>query len=143
MGERAVIAIGRVFATILAAVLVSGPAAAQDARIETQIGAEGFESPPATLDQLDWLVGQWVGDGIRGEPAMESWLPPAGGTMVGTFVQEARDDDGSSTILFTEHMYLMQERGTLVLRLKHFTADCRSDRLGREGRVAHVSARES
>ncbi|TRD11441.1 hypothetical protein FGU71_05930 [Erythrobacter insulae] len=86
---------------------------------ESRIGDEGFESPAATLDQLDWLVGQWAGDGIQGAPAMESWLPETGGTMVGTFVQET----SGGAIMFTEHMYLMEEGGSLVLRLKHFNAD--------------------
>lgn len=39
--------------------------------------------------------------------------------MVGTFVQA--DADGE--IYFTEHLYLMQEEGTVVLRLKHFDGD--------------------
>tara|TARA_B100000941_G_scaffold171129_1_gene121945 strand:+ start:22 stop:690 length:669 start_codon:yes stop_codon:yes gene_type:complete len=39
--------------------------------------------------------------------------------MVGTFVQQA----DAETIRFTEHLYLMEEEGTLVLRLKHFNAD--------------------
>ncbi|MFU7527187.1 DUF6265 family protein [Qipengyuania sp. ASV99] len=86
---------------------------------ETRVGETGFVSPPATLDQVDWLVGQWTGDGIGGAPAMESWLPPRGTTMVGTFVQQT--DEGA--IRFTEHMYLLEEEGTLVLRLKHFNAD--------------------
>ncbi|WP_164931250.1 DUF6265 family protein [Erythrobacter sp. HKB08] len=86
---------------------------------ETRVGEEGFESPPATLAQMDWLVGQWAGKGIGDAPAMESWLPPTGGTMVGTFVQES----GEGGIQFTEHLYLMEEEGTLVLRLKHFNAD--------------------
>lgn len=86
---------------------------------ETRIGAEGFESPPATLDQMDWLVGQWSGEGIQDAPALESWLPESGGTMVGTFVQETTD----GAIMFTEHMYLMEEGDSLVLRLKHFNAD--------------------
>lgn len=86
---------------------------------ETRLGEEGFVSPPASLEQMDWLVGQWAGDGIGGAPAMESWLPPTGPVMVGTFVQQ--NDDAS--IVFTEHLYLMEEEGTLVLRLKHFNAD--------------------
>ncbi len=86
---------------------------------ETRLGEEGFESPPATLDQMEWLQGQWVGEGIQGASAMESWLPPTGGTMVGTFIQETPD----GAIMFTEHLYLMEEEGTLVLRLKHFNAD--------------------
>ncbi len=85
----------------------------------TAAPAEDAPPPTATLDQMDWLVGQWTGTGIGGAPAHESWLPPAGGTMVGTFVQE----DGKGSIRFTEHMYLLEEEGTLVLRLKHFNAD--------------------
>lgn len=90
---------------------------------ETRIGEEGYESPPADLTQMDWLVGQWTGEGIGGADAMESWLPPTGGTMVGTFVQETVGEDGAPAIMFTEHMYLMEEGGTIVLRLKHFNAD--------------------
>nr|WP_298931629.1 DUF6265 family protein [uncultured Erythrobacter sp.] len=86
---------------------------------ETRIGEDGFESPEATLEQVQWLVGQWSGIGIQGAPAMESWLPESGGTMVGTFVQET----ASGAIMFTEHMYLMEEGGTLALKLKHFNAD--------------------
>ena len=86
---------------------------------ETRLGEDGFESPPASLEQMDWLVGQWAGEGIGGAPAMESWLPPTGSTMVGTFVQETAE----GAIQFTEHLYLMEEDGTLVLRLKHFNAD--------------------
>ena len=108
-------AIGRVLAGVFVAFALSGTASAQ----ETRLGEEGFESPPATLEQVDWLVGQWVGEGIQGAPAMESWLPPTGPTMVGTFVQETTE----GVIMFTEHLYLMEEEGTLVLRLKHFNAD--------------------
>ena len=95
--------------------LLAWPLAAQ----ETRTAPEDHTPPPTTLAQMDWLVGQWAGTGIGGAPAMESWLPPSGDTMVGTFVQET-DDSG---IRFTEHMYLMEEEGTLVLRLKHFNAD--------------------
>ena len=97
----------------------AGPVAAEEAAIETRIGEEGFVSPPATLSQVDWLVGQWAGGGIGGAPAIESWLPPTGGTMVGTFVQET----SSGAIMFTEHMYLAEENGSLALKLKHFNAD--------------------
>lgn len=86
---------------------------------ETRLGEEGFEPPAATLEQVGWLVGQWRGQGIGGAPAMESWLPPTGDTMVGTFVQSTEEGG----IRFTEHMYLMEEGGSIVLRLKHFNAD--------------------
>lgn len=112
-------AIGRVLGSALMAVSLASGALAQGTERETRLGEKGFESPPATLQQLGWLEGQWEGTGIRGAPAMESWLPAMGGTMVGTFVQA--EPDGS--IMFTEHMYLMQENGTLALKLKHFNAD--------------------
>ena len=116
------LAVARLFAAALAAVSMSAPLASEEPRMETRVGEKDFVAPPATLEQMDWLVGQWAGTGIRGAPAMESWLPPASGTMVGTFVQEVVDETGSS-IMFTEHLYLMEEEGTLVLRLKHFNAD--------------------
>ena len=86
---------------------------------ETRVGEAGFESPPATIEQMDWLIGQWTGTGIEGAPAMESWLPPIGGTMVGTFVQESP----GGTIMFTEHMYIVAHGNSLALKLKHFNAD--------------------
>ena len=113
------IAIGRGFLASLVAAALTATGLAQGTTMETRMGEEGFTSPPATLTEMDWLVGRWRGVGIGGAPAMESWLPPTGSTMVGTFVQETDEGD----IRFTEHMYLMEEEGTLVLRLKHFNAD--------------------
>lgn len=92
---------------------------AEQAAPETRVAEAGFESPAATIDQVDWLIGQWEGTGIGGAPAKESWLIPSGGTMVGTFVQETAEGG----IMFTEHMYLMEEGGSLVVKLKHFNAD--------------------
>ncbi|MEP1420869.1 MAG: DUF6265 family protein [Erythrobacter sp.] len=112
-------AIVRVLGATAFATLLAGTALAHGSKAETHLGEEGFESPPASLAQMDWLVGQWVGEGIQDAPAMESWLPPTGPTMVGTFVQETTE----GAIMFTEHMYLMEEEGTVVLRLKHFNAD--------------------
>lgn len=112
-------AIVRDFMVVLVACAFAGTAMAQDLASETRLGEDGFESPAASLKRMDWLVGQWVGEGIQGGPAIESWLPPTGGTMVGTFVQQT--DEGG--IMFTEHLYLMEEEGSLVLRLKHFNAD--------------------
>ena len=96
------------------------PAQAQETRIA---GAED-PSPAASIAELDWLVGQWAGKGIQGAPAYESWLPPTGGTMVGTFVQTTGSDPEDSAIMFSEHMYIMPYGdGSLALKLKHFNAD--------------------
>ncbi|MBX7541454.1 DUF6265 family protein [Qipengyuania sphaerica] len=105
----------RVWPIVSALLLLGSPLAGQ----ETRVAPDDHVPPPAGVEQMDWLVGQWVGTGIGGAPAMESWLPPSGDTMVGTFVQET----GEGGIRFSEILYLMEEEGTLVLRLKHFNAD--------------------
>lgn len=86
---------------------------------ETRTAPADHTPPPATIAQAAWLVGDWVGTGIDGAGAAEVWLPASGGTMAGLFVQEKPD----GTILFTEHMYLSEEAGSLVVKLKHFNPD--------------------
>lgn len=86
---------------------------------ETRPIPDDYEAPAAQLEEFSWLVGQWEGPGIGGNLALESWLPPTGNTMVGTFVQT----DTGGNIQFSEHMYLMEDDGTVVLRLKHFNPD--------------------
>ena len=94
-------------------------AAAPLAAQETRVAPEGHVPPPATVDQAAWLLGDWVGTGINGAEAAESWLPASGGTMVGVFLQEKPD----GSIMFTEHMYLSEEAGSLIVKLKHFNPD--------------------
>lgn len=91
------------------------PLAAQ----HTRVAPEGHVPPPATLAAAEWLVGEWVGTGIDGAEAAEAWLPPSAGTMVGLFVQEKPD----GSLMFTEHIYMAEEGGSLVLKLKHFNPD--------------------
>lgn len=100
---------------LVAALLVSTPGMAQ----ETRVAASDTPPPPATIADAAWLAGQWTGPGISGADAHESWLAASGDTMVGTFVQETPEGG----IMFTEHMYLMEDQGSLVVRLKHFNPD--------------------
>lgn len=97
------------------ALAMAAPLAAQ----ETQVGEPGFASPPATIHQMWWLEGLWQGEGIEGARATENWLPPTGSTMVGTFIQQTAEGG----IMFSEHMHIIEEGGSLVLKLKHFNAD--------------------
>ena len=105
----------RAAATLFFGLAVIAPLAAQEIRV----GDAGFVSPSASVADAAWLVGRWSGTGIGGSEAHESWLPPSGNTMVGTFVQETPEGG----IMFTEHMYLMEHDGSLVVRLKHFNPD--------------------
>ncbi|MFN2385191.1 MAG: DUF6265 family protein [Thermoanaerobaculia bacterium] len=71
-------------------------------------------SPKAKVADLAWLTGRWVGEfmGGRGE---EIFAPPEGDTMIGMF-RLVRD----GKIVFSELIYIVEEEGSLVLKLKHF-----------------------
>lgn len=75
------------------------------------------KSPPATLDQVAWLAGHWVGEGLGGV-SEEMWSPPAGGAMMGNY---RLLKDGAP--VFYEFLLLVEENGTLILKLKHFHPD--------------------
>ena len=85
----------------------------------TVSATEGVDPPPATVEQMDWLLGQWQGEGIDGAPATESWIRGSDDTLVGTFVQQSH----AGGVMFTEHMVIAEERGSLVLKIKHFNPD--------------------
>lgn len=77
----------------------------------------GASSPAATLADVDWLAGHWVGHALGGE-AEEIWSTPKAGAMMGMY-RLVRD----GKVVFYEMQTLVQEAGSLVLRLKHFNAD--------------------
>ncbi len=64
-----------------------------------------------------WLAGHWEGSGFGGV-VEETWTPPSGETMLGTF----RLSVGGRAQLF-EFMVLSVEDGQPVIRVKHFNAD--------------------
>lgn len=76
-----------------------------------------FSSPPATLQDMAWFIGQWSGTGLGGTTD-EIWSAPAGGAMMGMF-RLVRD----GTIVFYEFLTLIEQEGSLVLKLKHFNPD--------------------
>ena len=97
----------------VAVLLCSAPVAAQTANT---IPAPA-PSPRATLADVAWLVGSWEGSGLGGATE-ETWSVPAGGAMMGMFRLLV---DGK--VSFYEFMNLVEENGSLVLKLKHFNAD--------------------
>ena len=104
---------------LLLTLVAAAPAHAQETGPYTRLLQDGVPAPQATLADVAWLQGLWTGEGIGGAPALENWLPPTGGTMVGSFVQQEAD----GAIMLSEHMYLMEQDGSLVVKLKHFNAD--------------------
>ncbi|MEL7187456.1 MAG: DUF6265 family protein [Pseudomonadota bacterium] len=105
---------------LLAAMLVtfSGLAEAQSARTEHTFRLDDPDArPAATLADASWLVGSWSGPAF-GAMAEEVWNPPSAGSMVGMFKVYKED-----TVLFYELIIMVEEQGSLAIKVKHFNAD--------------------
>lgn len=100
--------------TVLAAICSSSAIADQmltEHTIKASAHATGID---ADLNQFKWLIGEWSGEGFGGQ-CLESWSPPAGGSMMGTF---RLVKDGK--LNFCEVFLLSKSDQGVVLKLKHF-----------------------
>ena len=71
----------------------------------------------ATLADVSWLVGSWEGEAFGGT-FEEVWNPPSKGSMVGFFKFM-----GDEAVAFYELLLLVEEEGSLSLKVKHFNPD--------------------
>ena len=79
--------------------------------------------PKATLDVVSWMAGGvWRGDGLGGATE-ERWSAPAAGAMMGMFRLVKKGADGRDAVGFYEFLTIVEQDGTLALKLKHFNAD--------------------
>jgi len=69
----------------------------------------------AKLADVAWLIGHWRGKGFGGD-IEETWLAPNGSSMAGLF----RLMNGGQAQIY-EIFTIVEEEGSLALRLKHFT----------------------
>ena len=107
----------RILITVLAALLF-GAAAAQTTVTEHTVRLDDAENrPAATLDDVSWLVGSWEGEAFGGT-FEEVWNPPSLGSMVGFFKFM-----GDESVAFYELLLLVEEEGSLSLKVKHFNPD--------------------
>lgn len=104
-------------AVVLSGLLTSAAGAAEKVTERTHKLSPGEKSPPATLADMKWLAGHWVGEAFGGK-AEEIWAEPAGPNMAGMY----RLVMGDKT-LFYELITVVEKDGSLVLRLKHFNED--------------------
>ena len=97
------------------ALFAAGSAGAQSHRTEHTYQLDDAEArPSATLDDAAMLVGTWIGEAF-GSDFEASWHPPSAGSMVGLF--KLLGDDG---VKFYEILLLVEEEGSLSLKVKHF-----------------------
>jgi hypothetical protein len=103
---------------VLALLLAGHAALAQSQHTEHTFKLDDPENrPAATLDDVSWLVGNWSGEAF-GSTFEEGWNPPSAGSMIGFFKLMDGDD-----VVFYELLLLVEEEGSLSLKVKHFNAD--------------------
>jgi hypothetical protein len=83
----------------------------------TLTAAADVRSPRATVGDMAWFAGKWTGTGLGGVTE-ETWSAPADGAMMGMF---RLVKDGK--VVFYEFLTLVEEEGSLALKLKHFNPD--------------------
>lgn len=84
---------------------------------ETRAAVEGESPPSASIDELAWLAGSWIGEGLGGV-AREFYSPPMGGIITGHFVYQRGESMG-----FSEILSIAPLGDSLIYRLKHFNPD--------------------
>jgi hypothetical protein len=85
---------------------------------ETRSRVDGVAAPAANVNDLAWLAGHWVGDGLGGR-ATEVYSAPAGGQIVGHFSLQGKDGG----VQFYELMTIAAKGNSLTYRIKHFNPD--------------------
>lgn len=93
------------------------PAPAVAPAVQVLSLAEGAASPPAKISDIAWLSGYWQGEGLGGM-CDEVWGKADGDRMHGFF---SLSKAGSA--VFSEAMMVVEEGGSLVVKIKHFGPD--------------------
>jgi hypothetical protein len=78
---------------------------------------ESAGSPRAGLGDVAWIAGQWRGEALGGV-VEENWSRPFGGSMMAAFKLTV-----NGQVRFYELETIVEVDDTLLLRLKHFSAD--------------------
>ena len=97
---------------------VTSVATAQSQRTEHTFKLDDPEArPEATLADVAWLTGSWAGEAFGGT-FEQVWNPASAGSMVGLFKLM-----NGGAVNFYEILLLVEEEGSLSLKVKHFTPD--------------------
>ena len=110
--------IARTCIVIVSVLLAFDHAAAQSKRTEHTYQLDDPDSrPPATLEDAAFLVNNWAGEAFGGTFEAH-WNPPSLGSMAGFFKFM-----GDEQVAFYEMLLLVEEQGSLSLKVKHFNPD--------------------
>lgn len=104
--------------TLILMLCITQSSLAQSQRTEHTFKLDDPDSrPAATLDDVSWVVGNWSGEAF-GSTFEQSWNPASAGSMIGFF--KLMDGDA---VVFYELLLLVEEEGSLSLKVKHFNPD--------------------
>jgi hypothetical protein len=104
----------------LALLLVASSSLAEEAMTANTLRLSADQKPPAaTIADMEWYAGRWTGTGLGGFTE-EVWSPPRNGTMMGMY---RMIKDGKA--IFYELLLIVEENGSLAIKLKHFHPDLR------------------
>jgi hypothetical protein len=79
------------------------------------LSTKSFAGPPAQIDQLHWLTGNWIGK-IRSDEIEENWLAPEGGSIIAMVrIRSSADSTSEYEVVLIE-----EEGDTLVLSVNQF-----------------------
>ena len=84
---------------------------------QTEYLVEKQSSPPASIEDLNWISGYWQGE-IWGGQFEEIWSHPMAGSMMASFKFTE-----TNQVKFYELMTISEHQGSLLLQLKHFGED--------------------
>ena len=105
-------------ATIALLVLLPGLSWGQSRDTENTLRLDdGAARPAAKIGDVAWMAGYWRGPGLGGV-SEEIWSQPSDGRMHGIYTLSKEEG-----LVFWEAMTLVEEEGSLVLKVKHFTPE--------------------
>ena len=104
---------------LLAFFLLSTHLEGQVNQVDTRKLEPGSTSPAATIEDVAWIEGHWIGEAFGGI-AEEIWSAPAGGTMMSSFRLIDGDD-----VSFYEFIIIREVDTTITMQLKHFDNELR------------------
>ena len=97
---------------------ITSAAMAQSQRTEHTFKLDDPDArPEATLADVAWLTGSWTGEAFGGT-FEQVWNPASAGSMVGLFKLM-----NGGAVNFYEILLLVEEEGSLSLKVKHFNPD--------------------
>ena len=107
--------VSKIISTASLVVLFSWATLAQTHQTEhTLTMDEGVTSPRAKIQNMAWITGEYECHAFGGL-SHEIWTSPRGNNMMGAFQLIDKNN-----VSFYEIMTIVEEQGSLVLRLKHF-----------------------